>query len=248
MSVPHRIPAPVSAALICAGFFACRLPLAPNTGVAGAFACVGALTIALALLLTLMARLATADVSDRQLSICLGLAATCAYLIRKRGAPGAGFELSFDLALVTAAAAMGRLFVNQVLEAWWIVPLGLTGACADLVSVFLPGGPTQQMIETGSPVLDYLLLVWPNFAPGTAPGFIGVSDFVIAAILYALAARFHLDAWRTLGLLLSALVVCLSLAGIAGIGLPAIPFLFLFFVVGHRRELMESFRTRKPLR
>ena len=244
LSAPHHVPAAVLVTLLAGAYAVARLPLAGPHGPGAALLLAVSLTCATALLLALTARLAAASVGDRALAACGAAAALLAWTIRHRGVQGPAFELGFDVALVVAAAAVGRLFVNQVLEAWWIVPLGLTGACADFISVFMPGAPTYEMVESGSPVLEYLLLVWPNFRAGPAPGFVGVSDFVIAAILYAHGARFSFDGWRTFRLLWAALVACLVLAGAWGLGLPAIPFLFVFYVGGHRKALYESFKAR----
>lgn len=236
MRAPHEVPAAAWVGAIAGAYLLCRWPALKAGGVvASALAVTGASV----LFLGLTARLSASFASKRALAVCGIAAALGAYAIRSRG----GQELAFDLALVTAAAAAGRLFVNEILEAWWIVPLGITGAVADLVSVFMPGAPTHEMVETGSPVLDYLLLVWPQFSHDPAAGFVGVSDYVIAAILYAHALRFAFDARYTFWLLTAGLVTCLILAGVAGLGLPAIPFLFGFYVAGHARALWATFRA-----
>lgn len=235
MRAPHEIPAMQWCAAIAAGYFACRLPALKAGGVLAAALGV---TVASVLFLGLTARLAACFASGRALAACGLAAALGSYVIRKHG----GHDLVFDLALVTAAAALGRLFVNEILEAWWIVPLGVTGALADLVSVFMPGAPTHEMVETGSPVLGYLLLVWPTFT-AESRGFIGVSDYAIAAIAYAHGLRFGFDPKRSFLLLAGGLVACLLLAGVAGLGLPAIPFLFVAYVAGHAGPLMASFRA-----
>lgn len=242
---PHQLPAAWTVLALMAAFALCRLPLLPTAGVAGALSSTLALAVAVTLLLALLARLCAVEARDRLLLACTASAAGLACVVRRCDVAAPVFELAFDAALITGAAALGRLFANQVQEAWWVAPLGVTGAAADLVSVFVPGAPTYEMVATGSPVLEYLLLVWPAFGPGAAQAFVGVSDFAIAAILYAHAVRFGLDAWRTFAQLGAALLLCLVLAGLAGVGLPAIPFLFAFFVAGHRRALLASYRARK---
>lgn len=234
MRAPHEVPAAHWCAAITAAYLLARLPALKAGGVLAAALSV---VVASLLFLGLTARLSACFASKRALAATALAAALGAYAIRRHG----GHDLVFDLALVTAAAAGGRLFVNEILEAWWIVPLGVTGAFADLVSVFMPGAPTHEMIETGSPVLEYLLLVWPRFT-AEGHGFVGVSDYVIAAILYAHGLRFGFDPARSFRLLAGGLVACLLLAGLTGLGLPAIPFLFVAYVAGHAGPLMATFR------
>ena len=241
---PHSVPVPVLLALIGLADALCRLPIAPVHGIAGALATTAALALGVTLLLALTARLAACPAGNRPLVACGLAAAILAFLLRATELPWRSVELAFDVALVTAAAALGRLFANEVLQLWWIVPLGLTGAMADLVSVFVPGAPTNELLATGSPVLEYLLLVWPAFHPAPSYGFCGVSDIAIAAILYGLTVRYELPAFRSFALLAAALMMCLVLAGVAGAGLPAIPFLFFFWVAGNARPLVTSWRAR----
>ena len=242
--MPHQMPVVVTLVMLVMADTFCRLPIAPTRGLAGAVASTAALTLAVTLLLALTARLAACSAGNRPLAACGIAAAVGAYVLRSTDLPWRSVELGFDVELVAAAAALGRLFANQVQEAWWMVPLGITGALADMVSVFVPGAPTNQMLATGSPVLEYLLLVWPAFHAAPAGGFCGVSDMAIAAILYALTVRFELPAWRSFWLLAAALMTCLVLAGIGGIGLPAIPFLFAFWGAGNAPPLLASWRAR----
>jgi hypothetical protein len=239
---PHAVPAPAIAVALAGAFFLCHAPLG-GSGLGAALAGTASLSIAVLLLLALVARLAASPGRDGALLGCALVAAGLA-VIARRADGGPLTELSFDLALATAAAAAGRLFANQVQQAWWIVPLGLTAGVTDLLSVFVPGAPTQRMLATKSWVLDYLLLVWPALDGRAARPFLGVSDLVIAGILYGLTVRFGFPPWRSFAALAAGLLTSLVLAGLGGIGLPAIPFLFVFHVAAQRRELMESFRAR----
>jgi hypothetical protein len=99
------------------------------------------------------------------------------------------------------------------------------------------------MVEEDSPVLDFLLLVFPTF--GSPLGFgLGVSDFIFLA-LFAAASRF-----LNLRYLATLLGLCLAtfLAVTAGLllerPLPALPFIAIAFVLVNLDLILRSLGRR----
>lgn len=235
------------ALVLAAVHVVCLAPLAPRgcpvalavvaTGMAlgAAVVCLAAVTLSVAM---------RPDPEKALLAVAL-IAGGLSFLLRWAGHRAPVVEIGFDLSLAVAAAAGGRLFALQVQEAWWLVPLGLTATVADLASVLIPGGPTQQMLESKSRILDYLLLTWPNLSGEGARGFLGVSDLVVAAILQAHSQLFSMDPARTARVLTGALLACLLAANLLGLGLPAIPFMAVAYVYTHRAALWTSYQHRK---
>lgn len=133
-----------------------------------------------------------------------------------------------DLGRVLAAALVGVSLARYVTSVGTVLIIVVAAIAADVFSVF--AGPTEALVREGSPLLDFLLLIFPTF--GSPLGFaLGFSDFIFLA-LFAAAARF-LD----LRYAATLLVVCSAafLAVTAGLllerPLPALPFIAIAFVL-----------------
>jgi hypothetical protein len=113
---------------------------------------------------------------------------------------------------------------------------------SDLLSVF--AGPTRVLVEEESPVLDFLIVVFPTF--GSALGFgLGVSDFVFLA-LFAAASRFlSLRYVATLICLCSAAFLAVTAGLLLGRPLPALPFVATAFLLANADLILRSLAHRR---
>ena len=146
-----------------------------------------------------------------------------------------------DLARILAAACVGISLARYVTSVGTVLIIVVAAIASDIFSVF--AGPTKALVREGSPLLDFLVLVFPTF--GSALGFgLGLSDFIFMAI-FAAAARF-LD----LRYAATLLGVCGAafLAVTAGLllqrPLPALPFIALAFVLVNADLILASLARR----
>jgi hypothetical protein len=162
-------------------------------------------------------------------------------------ADGAGFFVLLalcvaDLARILAAACVGVSLARYITSVGTVLIVVVAAIGADIFSVF--AGPTEALVRADSPLLDFLLLVFPTF--GSPLGFgLGLSDFVFLA-LFAAAGRF-LD----LRYAATLLGVCAAafLAVTAGLllarPLPALPFIAIGFVVVNADLIFASLTGRR---
>ena len=162
-------------------------------------------------------------------------------------ADGAGFLVLLalcvaDLGRILAAACVGITLARYITSVGTVLIVVVAAMAADIFSVF--AGPTEALVRTNSPLLDFLLLVFPTF--GSPLGFgLGLSDFVFLA-LFAAASRF-LDLRYTATLL----GVCCAafLAVTAGLllerPLPALPFIATAFVLVNADLIVASLTNRR---
>ena len=146
-----------------------------------------------------------------------------------------------DLARILAAACVGISLARYITSVGTVLIVVVAAIGADIFSVF--AGPTEALVRTDSPLLDFLLLVFPTF--GSPLGFgLGLSDFIFLS-LFAAAARFLNLRYAT-----TLLGVCTAsfLAVTAGLllarPLPAIPFIAIAFVLGNADLIVASFTRR----
>ena len=147
-----------------------------------------------------------------------------------------------DVARILAAACVGISLARYITSAATVLIVVVAAIAADIFSVF--AGPTEALVRADSPLLDFLLLVFPTF--GSPLGFgLGLSDFVFLA-LFAAAGRF-LD----LRYAATLLGVCTAafLAVTAGLllarPLPALPFIAIAFVAVNADLIVASLTGRR---
>ncbi len=159
--------------------------------------------------------------------------------------PGLGVLLALslaNLARILAAACVGISLARYVTSVGTVLIVVVAAVASDLFSVF--AGPTEALVRENSPLLDFLLLVFPTF--GSPLGFgLGLSDFIFLA-LFAAAARF-LDL-RYAATLMG--VCCAAfLAVTAGLllerPLPALPFIAVAFVLVNADLILASLTRRR---
>ena len=156
-------------------------------------------------------------------------------------APGA---IAIDVALFALSCATGAFVGSRIQHPGHLLPACVVAACADVVSVVSPQGPTHAMAESER-ALSLLTISFP--VPGTrafAPA-LGVGDLIFLALLLSAIAAHGLPYRRSA---LLAAVGILS-AGLAAMwfqtAIPALPFLaapVIAFVPG-TRTLARKDRT-----
>ncbi len=147
-----------------------------------------------------------------------------------------------DLARILAASCVGISLARYITSVGTVLIVVVAAIGADIFSVF--AGPTEALVRTESPLLDFLLLVFPTF--GSPLGFgLGLSDFIFLALFAATARTLDLRYAATL------LAVCTAafLAVTAGLllvrPLPALPFIALAFVLVNADLIVASLVRRR---
>jgi hypothetical protein len=159
---------------------------------------------------------------------------------------GTGLPISLALVLanlsrIVAAGCLGISLARFVSSVGVVLLIVAVVVASDLLSVF--AGPTKAFVEEESPVLDFLVLVFPTF--GSILGFgLGVSDFVFIA-LFAAASRFlNLRYAATLVCLIFSTFLALTTGLLLGRPLPAVPFVAMAFLLANADLILASLRRR----
>ncbi len=165
--------------------------------------------------------------------------------------PGAGLWVTVrfgvsNVALLGAALCVGKLVGEWVEHPSWVVPICLVALAVDCWSVFF--GPTREIAEAvrtdpiGSEAAQRLMIWYPNLTPPDVEGLavhpsFGVADFIVAALLFQIAAQFGLNLLTSLGALIVALLAASVAASLSARGLPALPFVVFAFLAVQWRAL-----------
>jgi hypothetical protein len=147
-----------------------------------------------------------------------------------------------DLARILAAACVGISLARYITSVGTVLIVVVAAIASDIFSVF--AGPTEALVRANSPLLDFLLLIFPTF--GSPLGFgLGLSDFIFLALF---AAAGHFLDLRYAATLLG---VCAAafLAVTAGLllerPLPALPFIAIAFVLVNADLIVASLAGRR---
>ena len=148
-----------------------------------------------------------------------------------------------DALRVTAAVSLALALARQVTSIGAALLVAVVASASDLFSVF--AGPTKALVQEDSPVLDFLLLIFPTF--GYPLGFaLGVADFIFLALFVALAGYLALKPLATLALGCAAILLAMLAGLLLGTALPALPFIALSFLTANAPTLCRSlFANRK---
>ena len=160
---------------------------------------------------------------------------------------GAGFLVLLalcvaDLARILAAACVGISLARYITSVGTVLIVVVAAIASDIFSVF--AGPTEALVRADSPLLDFLLLVFPTF--GSPLGFgLGLSDFVFLA-LFAAAGRFlDLRYAATLLGVCTAAFFAVTVGLLLARPLPALPFIAIAFVLVNADVILASFARRR---
>jgi len=143
-----------------------------------------------------------------------------------------------DSMAVIVTAAVGILIAMAITRVGYIIPLLVAAMAVDIFSVFW--GPTAQ-IQARPQLLSHFLFHYPVLGTGVYGGIIGINDFVFAAFLLRVGGRYKLSEKRIfIGLVLALLVGFVATWVTPKYGLPLLPFLAGFFIIGHWRQLIAD--------
>ena len=147
-----------------------------------------------------------------------------------------------DLARILAAACVGVSLARYITSVGTVLIVVVVAIASDIFSVF--AGPTKALVREDSPLLDFLLLVFPTF--GSALGFgLGLSDFIFLA-LFAAAARFlNLRYAATLIGVCCAAFLAVTTGLLLARPLPALPFIAFAFMVVNADLILASLARRR---
>lgn len=139
------------------------------------------------------------------------------------------------LAQLALAAGIGLWIGNGIDELSHLIPVAVVATLADAWSV--GAGATAMIVQSSQ--IHYFLLRFPLVAGGVSalPMLIGLTDFLFFGIFFRAAVRFGLGSGRNLLLLGSSFLVAVGGAILLKTGLPVLPFMALFFLVGNWRNL-----------
>jgi hypothetical protein len=138
----------------------------------------------------------------------------------------------------------GRIIASRIPEIESLLPIFVVGSVLDLWSVFM--GVTHEMIAKKSVALDYLLIQYPSFHSETVSQLVGLSDFLFISILMGVVIKFNFGIGKNILMLNLGLVTTFLLVVITSTGIPALPVISIFFVIGNYKNISmkkEDFYT-----
>ena len=191
-------------------------------------------------------RLLTLGAASAAIGFSSALAARPEHLASGPGFAGSGLLALLalcvaDLTRILAAACVGISLARYITSVGTVLLVVVAAIAADILSVF--AGPTEALVRANSPLLDFLLLVFPTF--GSPLGFgLGLSDFIFLALFAAVASFLDLRYAATLFAVCTAAFLAVTASLPLARPLPALPFIAVAFVVGNADLILASFVRR----
>ena len=144
----------------------------------------------------------------------------------------ADWHLASNFAKLAAYTCAGWAFL-QIFEALsWVILVALIIPFVDTVSVFLPKGPTHQIVSHHFEVYSALAVAF--VAPGSGAAYLGPPDILFFALFLATALRWQLRpgwTWLAMTAMYSFTLVLANAADVSG--LPALPFVSAGFLLAN---------------
>ncbi|MFZ2959245.1 MAG: hypothetical protein WA705_20355 [Candidatus Ozemobacteraceae bacterium] len=139
------------------------------------------------------------------------------------------------LSQLLLALGLGLWIGNGIDAVSHLIPIAVVATLADAWSV--SAGATAMIVQSSQ--IHYFLLRFPLIAGGTSPMpfLIGLTDFLFLTLFYRAAVRFGMGGTRNLLLLSASFFVAVGGAIFFQTGLPVLPFMAAFFVIGNRDKL-----------
>lgn len=168
-----------------------------------------------------------------------------AFAARAAELPPTAQWLGVGVGLVVWTSAAGWLLSLWLRRDSYLVLAALCIAVMDTYAVFFgtTGALVQSHGEVAQAVVQIGTLPWPIAGSDLVHGVIGCGDFLFLTWFLAAALRFDLGLTRNFWAQLAALTVgtilahTLVLAGVVQTGLPALPFMSVFFLLANRGKL-----------
>ncbi len=158
-----------------------------------------------------------------------------------------GYGWSFlisNMAIIFIGVFLGKLLAFSVAQRSWIIPIALVAMVADIWSVTY--GPSHYISSQPPRVLRHFMVFYPLLGASTTEAtiipywlrpFVGMGDVIFIALYLELVRKYELHIfWSRLAMTLS-MMIPITLASLAGRGVPALPFMSAFFVFTNFRYL-----------
>jgi hypothetical protein len=168
--------------------------------------------------------LAVATTAEVSLAVALSLAAPAALglLLLAFWQPTPSVTLLLvDGALVTLSWTLGSSLGRRVQHATHLFPACVVAACADLVSLLSPEGPSHA-IAASDRALSVLAVGFPVPGSGALAPALGVGDLLFVALVFGVARAHGLPYARSVGLCLMGTALAGVAAARLGIAVPAL--------------------------
>jgi hypothetical protein len=152
--------------------------------------------------------------------------------------------IAIDEALLAFSCATGALVGSRIQHPGHLFPACVVAACADVVSVVSPQGPTHALAESER-ALSLLAISFPVAGTRVFAPSLGIGDVLFLALILAAIAVHGLPYWRSAWLAAAGIMVAGLVSMRFETAIPALPFLaapVIAFVPG-TRALARKDRT-----
>ena len=156
----------------------------------------------------------------------------------------ADVHLASNFAKLAAYTCAGWAFLRLFESLSWVVLISAIIPFVDALSVFLPSGPTHQIVTHHPRV--YSAVVVAFVAPGGAAAFLGPPDILFYALFLASAVRWRLRPGWTWLAMTAMYSLTLMVAYAARVdGLPALPFVSVGFLLANGDLIWRRLRPQR---
>ena len=151
------------------------------------------------------------------------------------------WHLASNFAKLAAYTCAGWAFLRLFESLSWVVLISAIIPVVDIISVFLPKGPTHQIVSHHPQVYSALAVAF--VAPGGGAAYLGPPDILFFALFLAATVRWSLRpgwTWVAMTAMYSLTLVLVNTADVNG--LPALPFLSAGFLLANADLLWQRLR------
>jgi hypothetical protein len=154
------------------------------------------------------------------------------------------WHLASNFAKLAAYTCAGWAFLQLFEALSWVVLVATIIPFVDAVSVFLPKGPTHQIVSHHPHVYSAVAVAFP--APGGGAAYLGPPDILFFALFLAATLRWRLRPGWTWLAMTAMYGLTLVLANAVDVdGLPALPFVSAGFLLANGDLLWRRLRPRQ---
>jgi hypothetical protein len=156
----------------------------------------------------------------------------------------ADWHLTSNFAKLAAYTCAGWAFLQLFEALSWVVLVAAIIPFVDALSVFLPKGPTHQIVSHHPQVYSAVAVAFP--APGGGAAYLGPPDILFFALFLASTLRWRLRPGWTWLAMTGMYGLTLVLANATDVnGLPALPFVSAGFLLANGDLLWRRLRPRQ---
>jgi hypothetical protein len=156
----------------------------------------------------------------------------------------ADWHLASNFAKLAAYTCAGWAFLQLFEALSWVVLVAAIIPFVDALSVFLPKGPTHQIVSHHPHVYSAVAVAFP--APGGGAAYLGPPDILFFALFLAATLRWRLRPGWTWLAMTAMYGLTLVLANAVNVdGLPALPFVSAGFLLANGDLLWRRLRPRQ---